>query len=143
MEDLLKSLPKLPDKINQILLFLVPIYAMLYGVVGFLGVVVLGSAVLSTHIDLASLFSSINQRTGNPFGAISILLGLVLGVILFISVPQLIKRQKLGWNLLLISEVIRFIAGLLFSFSSGLSFVELGISALSLYLILQLRSYYK
>ena len=69
-------------------------------------------------------------------------------IIMFMSVPMLLKRQRKGWVLVFYSSVVSLIYSVLNTFSYGyFSFGSLlmGLvsAAISMYFIFQIRSYYK
>ena len=68
-------------------------------------------------------------------------------IIMFVSVPMLLKRQRKGWLLVFYSSVISLVYTLFNSFSYGFNFggLLLGFigAAIGMYVIFQIRSYYK
>lgn len=68
-------------------------------------------------------------------------------IIMFVSIPMLLKRQRKGWLLLFYSDVISVVYSLVSSFTYGFNFGTLlgGIvgAVIGFYLIFQIRSYYK
>ncbi len=68
-------------------------------------------------------------------------------VILFISIPMLLKRQRKGWLLVFYTNLVSLVYTLVSSFTYGFNFGTLlgGLigAAIGFYVIFQIRSYYK
>jgi hypothetical protein len=64
-------------------------------------------------------------------------------VIMGMSIPGLIQRVKKGWQLVYYSSLISAVHSILFSFSPGEVIWSLLGSAIGLYIIFQVKSYYK
>jgi len=83
-----------------------------------------------------------------PMFYISMIVLAVQLIIMFVSVPMLLKRKRSGWLLVFYSEVISLVYAVLNTFSYGtFNFGTLlgGLisAAIGLYFVFQIRSYYK
>lgn len=68
-------------------------------------------------------------------------------VIMFVSIPMLLKRQRKGWLLLFYADVVSVVYSLISSFTYGFNFGSLlfGLigAVIGFYFMFQIRSYYK
>lgn len=140
LEEYLKEkAPSLPQNWKEFLVKIAPyltIVGVFFGVLGFLGLLGLGAFLFPV-----STFGGL--VTGRPFLGLSYLINLLIFVVTLIfqiiSIPYLFKRQRKGWQYL-------YLAVLLNAVSSLISFDILGLiigSGLSLYLLFQVKEYYK
>lgn len=138
----MNKIPKLPEKLNQILLFVAPIYAGFFGIVGFLGLITFLALVIKSGASISEILKTFNEKTGDSMISFGVFLAIFAGTIFFFSVKKLIKRQLLGWKLLLTGEIILFIGSVL-TFGSSFSILSFVKQLIVFYLILQLKGYYK
>lgn len=106
-------------------------------------------AITSTATFVAgSIYSAAVAASVGPMFYLALAVLAVQLVIMFMSVPMLLKRQRKGWVLVFYSSVVSLVYSVLNTFSYGyFSFGSLlmGLisAAISLYFIFQIRSYYK
>lgn len=101
---------------------------------------------VSTYV--ATVYTAYVAPTVGPMYYIGILVLAVQVVVMFVSIPALLKRKRLGWQLLFYSNTLSLVYSIFNTFSYGyFNFGTLigGIigAAISFYVIFQIRSYYK
>jgi hypothetical protein len=97
---------------------------------------------------LGGVYGAAVMASVGPMFYISLVVLALQLIILFVSVPMLLKRQRKGWMLVFYSEVISLVYTVLNTFSYGyFNFGTLlgGLigAAIGFYFVFQIRSYYK
>ncbi len=97
---------------------------------------------------LGTAYGAMVAASVGPMFYLALVVLAVQLVIMFMSVPMLLKRQRKGWMLVFYSSIVSLVYSLFNTFSYGtFGFGSLlgGIigAAISMYFIFQIRSYYK
>ncbi len=131
------QLPELPTNIKDVLVKITPILALIFGILGILGSISAFGAL--TAFSPFMMMGRVNSMGYFGYNYISLILWLVAAVMLVSAYSGTNKRKLSGWNRLFWSEIISFI-GSLFAYEifSGL----IG-CVIALYLLFQIKSYYK
>lgn len=133
-EYLVKKAPPLPENVKEFIVKYGPWIVLVLGILAL-------PAILAAF-GLGALFGGMAFSVGFRVGLnyqLTMLLALVQTVIQFAAIPGLLKRQMAGWNLV-------FYGTLLGGVVSLLSFNILGLligTGLGLYILYQIKSYYK
>lgn len=97
---------------------------------------------------LGSVYGAAVMASVGPLFYVSLVVLALQLVILFISIPMLLKRQRKGWQLIFYSEVISLVYTVFNTFSYG--YFNVGTllggligAAIGFYFVFQIRSYYK
>jgi hypothetical protein len=131
---LLKEAPAIPPKAKQIIVQILPIVILI-------GVILQLFAFISSFIwgGLFIALSGYALAATNTLGNfISLLLGLVASVLEIIALPGLFEKNQKGWRFLYYSVLVTLVGSIL-----SLNIFGVVIGVLSLYLIFQIKSYYK
>ena len=129
LENFFKQLPKLPNNVTDILVQLAPWLSLIFGVFGIitgLGALGLSPLALLGGIDASFMVLA----TG--------IVSIVARVIMLLAYPKLVKRQYKGWELLFWSEIISAISAIIMLYVGAVLGILIG-----LYLLFQIKSYYK
>ena len=129
LENFFKQLPKLPNNVTDILVQLAPWLSLIFGVFGIitgLGALGLSPLALLGGIDASFMVLA----TG--------IVSIVASVIMLLAYPKLVKRQYKGWELLFWSEIISAISAIIMLYVGAVLGILIG-----LYLLFQIKSYYK
>ena len=129
LENFFKQLPKLPNNVTDILVQLAPWLSLIFGVFGI--ITGLGALGLSPLAHLGGIDASFMVLAT---GIVSI----VASVIMLLAYPKLVKRQYKGWELLFWSEIISAISAIIMLYVGAVLGILIG-----LYLLFQIKSYYK
>ena len=133
LEDAYKNAPNLPANIREVLVKIVPWLALIFGILGVLaGLGALG-------------LSPVGMLGGVENGAVLLLSGvftIVSSVLMLMAYPKVNKRLYAGWKLLFWAEVVSFVGSLL-TFTLGSIVSALIGVVIGLYLLFQIKSYYK
>lgn len=130
-EEQFDKLPALPKGARDVIFKLTPWLALIFGALGVLGsLVALGI--------LGALSPLIMLGGGGKLPFVTILIGLVSSVLLLVATPHLFAKRMQGWKLLFWSEVVSVVSAVVSLSLTGVLFGLLGV-----YLIFQIKSYYK
>ena len=133
LEDVFKSAPNLPANIREVLVKIAPWLALIFGILGIIG----GLGVLG--------ISPVGMLGGARNGVallISGVLTIVASVLMVMAYPKLNRREYAGWKLLFWSEIVSFVSSLLSLTVGGVISALIG-AAIGLYLLFQIKSYFK
>ncbi len=124
--------PVLPTNIKDVLVAVAPWLTLI--------MVILSLPVILGAIGLSALFAPFGLMAGvsTSFGITTVIL-LVVIVLEALSIPGLFNKTKLGWKLLYYATLVSAVYSLFNRDIIGLIFGTL----LSLYILFQIRSYYK
>ncbi len=97
---------------------------------------------------LGSVYSAAVATSVGPMFYLSLAVLAVQLVVMFMSVPMLLKRQRKGWMLVFYSNIVSLVYSVFNTFTYGYFnigslFLGLVSAAVGLYVIFQVRSYYK
>lgn len=134
VEDAFMKLPPLSKNVRETLVSLAPMLALIGGVLGLL--VGLSGLGLSTLLAPLAVLTGTAAAWGGAFVAAAILI--VSSIMLFLAYPGLKAHKLAGWKMALWSEVVWLVWAVV-SVSVG---AVLG-SLIALYLLFQVKSYYK
>lgn len=128
------KLPSLPKDARELLVKITPWVALIFGVLGTIaGVAGLGIlTALGPFMAVAGAFNAAGS------GLLSAVILLASSVLLLAAFPGLRKGKVGGWNLLFWSEAVSVVGGAVAVSLSGILF-----SLIGLYLVFQIKSYYK
>lgn len=133
-EYLVKKAPALPENAKEALVKFIPWINLVF--------IILGLPVLLTLFGLSAVltpFAMIGGYHGSAFGIIFQILTLVGIVVEIMALPGLFKRQAQGWRLSFYATLISLVTGL---FGGNLVSALVG-AIISLYILFQIKSYYK
>jgi hypothetical protein len=144
LEEQFSKLPPLPVGVREFMVTVAPWLALVLGVLAVLAfaTAILGMGVLS---GLAPYYAQMGYGVGGLFW-IPLVVGLAEGVLWLLAFQPLRKHSVKGWDLMFWVFVLGLVGSLL---SSGLYFSTFGIVwaiiwlAIELYLLFQIKSYYK
>ncbi len=144
LEETFAKLPPLPKSATDILVKIAPWLALIFGVLGLVGVVfgVLGLLGLGALGASMAPYGGMALAGVSAFGIVVLVLGLVPTVLNLLAFPGLKAMKMAGWNYLLYSLV----ASVVISVISGGFGAVLGAvieAVIGLYLLFQVKSYYK
>lgn len=133
-----EKFPAIPKKGREVLVKFVPIIAVVFGILGI--ITSIGGLGLLTATSPLAVLGGADSVSSYGTGFVSVLIYLVSSVMLLAAFPGLKARKVTGWNLLFWSEIVSFVGGIvsLTSILSALISIIIG-----LYLVFQIRSYYK
>ncbi len=134
MEGWFKALPPLPANAVESIFKIMPILALVFGILGILFSVA-GLGVLSFLAPFA-VFSGATPDYG--LGIVATIGWLVASVMMLMAYPGLKAGKIGGWNMLFWSEVVGFVTGII-----GFSFANVIGGAIVFYLLFQLKPKYK
>lgn len=135
LEDINKGLPALPKNIKDLLVMLAPWFALVAGILGVFGIL--------SAFGLMSVFGGLGLAMGmnsgfNGIFYVYLLVGLVTSVLDLMAFPSLRMNKMKGWNYLLWSEALSLVVNVV-----SFNIVGVLFSLVYLYLLLQIKSYYK
>lgn len=133
LENVYKSVPNLPANIREVLVKIAPWIAIIFGVLG----IIAGLGVLG--LSPVGLLGGVKSGATLLIGGV---LTIVSSVLMVMAFPKLNKKEYGGWKLLFWSEVVSFVGSIL-SFSMGSIIGAIIGVAIGLYLLFQIKSYYK
>lgn len=133
-EYLIKKAPALPANIKEIIVKFGPWITLI--------MIVLALPVLLAALGLSAIFMPVAALGGTRFGLLT-LISLVISVAIIglelVALPGLFKRQKRGWRLVYYSALLSAVDSAL-----HLNIINLLLGTLiSLYILFQIKSYYK
>lgn len=131
--DYFKKLPELPKGGREAVVTIVPILALIFGILG-VATTLFGLGVFTFLAPIAMLSGV--RETGSGFAVI--LLGFVASALLLIAFPGVRARKEKGWRYLYYSEVVGLVANIVSFSLPGILFTLIGF-----YFLYQIRSYYK
>lgn len=155
LEPMFSSLPPLPKEIKEWLVKAWPVIAIVFGVLQLLAVWGLWRAghLVNNLVNYTNQLSNIygGGIVSNQLGVfywLSLIVLVVEAVILLLAYPGLKARASRGWDLLFLGAMINVVYGLVSAFDSsnggvGKFVMTLVGSAIGLYFLFQVRSYYK
>jgi uncharacterized membrane protein len=129
-EYLVKKAPALPENVRDIIVQCNPY---LTGLLALIQISTIGAI-----IGWGSFFGAYGYRPSGMFFFVDVL-RIIEGVMLIMAIPGLLKRQSQGWKL-------SFYACLVYLISEIISFNPVGaliVALISLYILFQIKSYYK
>ncbi len=134
LEDVFKQAPHLPNNVRDVLVQIAPWLALIFGILG----VIAGIGLLG--VSPLALLGGVNASiTVFLYGIISI----IGSVLMVMAYPKLAKRRYGGWMLLFWAELVNALAAVLSIFNGSVSVGSfLGI-LLGMYLLFEVKSYYK
>lgn len=149
-----KAAYKLPKNAKDVLVKIAPWLTLASGVLGILSAISLWRAAhyVNEWVDYANQISASfgGPTQANKLGLffwLSLASLLLFSVLAFLAFPGLKNRKKTGWNLVFYSALASLVLSVVSLFYEGGgfgSFLMTGLaSALGLYLLFQVRSYYK
>lgn len=145
LEETFAKLPPLPKSATDILVKVAPWIALIFGVLGLIGVVfgVLGLLGLGAlGMSYLAPYGGMALAGASTYGILVLALGLIPTILNLLAFPGLKAMKMAGWNYLLYSLV----ASVVISVISGGFGAVLGAvveAAIGLYLLFQIKSYYK
>ncbi len=129
LDDLFKKAPALPQNIQEVLVRIAPVLALIFGILGLVASV---AALGVTPIGFLGGFGNGSQMI------VLVLVSLASSVLMLVAYPKL-KAQKIeGWRLLFYSELLSVVSAV-FSITAG---TILGV-IIGFYILFQIKSYYK
>lgn len=134
LEDWFMKLPPLPKGAKEVLVNITPWIALIFGILGVLAGLA-GLGILTAFSPLIGLSSGLAGATNGLIGAV---LGIVSSGLLLAGYPGTKNHKLQGWNMLFWSEIVSTLAALV-AFALG----GVVISLVGLYLLYQIKSYYK
>lgn len=134
VEEWYSKLPNLPKDARELLVTITPWAALIFGVLGVLG----GIGGLGVFSAFSPLVMAGGGAAALGSGIISAVLLLVSSVLLLAAFSGTKARKLQGWKFLFWSEVVSVVAAVLSISILGVLFALIG-----LYLIFQIKSYYK
>lgn len=150
-----KAAYKLPKSAREGLVKIAPWLSLLGGIFGLLSAIGLWQAAHRVN-ELVDYANQLSASFGGPaqsadkLGAafwLSLVMLVVFSALAFLAFPGLKNRKKTGWNLMFYSAIANFVYGVISIFYSGAGFGSFVMTALGtvlgLYLLFQVRSYYK
>lgn len=133
LEDFFKKAPHLPSNIREVLVKIVPWFALVFGILGIIaGLGVVGIAPIG-------LVDSVGT---SAFLMISGVLTIVAYVLMLMAFPKLQKHQYAGWRLLFWSQVVSILASVVGMTPGSILGIIIG-ALIGLYLLFEIKSYYK
>ena len=133
-EYLVKKAPALPEKAKEILVNILPWLVVIGVVLGGWGLLMLSGLTAGlTSMGMMNVYSS------SSFGIVYQIITLVILVVEVMALPGLFKRQAQGWKFAFYATLIGLVAGL---FGGNLVSSLVG-TIISLYLLFQIKSFYK
>lgn len=134
MEEFFKKAPVLPTNLREGIVKITPVLALIFGVLGVLiGLVAAG--ITTVFAPLALIFGV--QSYGG--GVIAGWTLLIMSALLLAAYPGTKARKLSGWNMLFWSEVVNVVGSVL---SLNIFGAVVG-GLIGLYLLFQIKSYYK
>ena len=133
LEDVFKNIPNLPTNIRELLVKIAPWLALIFGVLGIIG----GLGMLG--------ISPVGLMGGVRNGALLLVMGvltILASVLMVMAFTKLNKKEYGGWKLLFWSEIVSFVSSIL-SLQVGSIISALIFCSIGLYLLFQIKSYYK
>ncbi len=134
MEEWFGKLPSLPKGGREAIVTITPWIALIFGVLGVLAGLA-GLGLLTALSPFAAMGGGIGTTTWSWASA---LVGIVASALLLASFPGTKARKKKGWMMLLYSELVSTLAAVV-----SLSVGGVLVSLIGLYLVFQIKSYYK
>lgn len=128
------KLPNLPKDARELLVKITPWVALIFGLLGVLGGIA-GLGILTAVSPLAMMGGESRVLGSGMFAAI---LMLVSAALLLAAFPGTKNRKEQGWKFLFWSEAVSVLSAVLGFSISGILF-----SLIGLYIVFQIRSYYK
>jgi len=131
-----EKFPHLPEGGRKFLVDVSPWIALIFGILGVIGLLAAGGlGVIATILTFGLALPVLIQ----------VLVGLLSAVLLLMSFPGLKAHTKKGWNLVFYSQVVSIIGSVIFLALGGFgSILGTVIGALiGFYILFEIRSYYK
>ncbi len=131
------QLPALPTNARDVIVKITPILALIFGILGILGILSVFSAI--TAFAPVMMMGRLNGVGYWGYNYLSLVLWLFADIVMLTAYSGVRQRKIIGWNRLFWSQIIYFVGSILsYEIISGL----IGI-AIALYLLFQIKSYYK
>ncbi len=144
MEGWYAKLPSLPKNVQDVLAKVAPWLALIFGVLGVLGILSGVVAFLGLGLFGASMmpYGGVAVAGASAFGIVILLLDLVPTVLNLMAFSGLKAGKMVGWNYLLYALVASVVISVL---AGGVSSVLGAVieAAIGLYFLFQIKSYYK
>ena len=137
LEDFFKKAPALPANAREGLVKITPWLALIFGILGVLGG--LAGVGLLTMFSPLAIFGGASGVASYGTGVIAAWIWLASSVLLLAAYPGTKARKMSGWNLLFWSEIINVVGSVLAGSIVGAIIGGL----IGLYLLFQIKSYYK
>ena len=135
--DWFAKFPELPKNAREVLVKIAPIISLVFGVLGV--IVAISGLGLLTATSPFAVMGGVQATSAYGTGFVAVLIYLVSSVLLLAAFPGLKAKKMHGWNLLFWSEAVNLLGGLV-----SLSILSAVIGAvIGLYLLFQIKSYYK
>jgi len=104
---------------------------------------ILGVFTVSTYVGVYASYFTVSV---SPLYYVAIAMLVIQVIVMFISIPMLLKRQRAGWLLLFYADLVSLAYSVFNSFSYGFNFggLLMGLigAAVGFYVVFQIRSYY-
>ncbi len=134
VEDWFMKLPPLPPQVREFLVMIAPWVSLILGVLGVLGSLA-AFGISTVASPLIAMGGGIHAAGGLIVASI---ISLLSSILLLVAVPGLMKRRLQGWTFLFWSEVLGLVGAVV-----TLSIVGVVFSIIWLYVVFQMKSYYK
>lgn len=128
--DLFAKLPPLSSRAREILVQIAPWFALVFGILGVVGTL--------SAFGLFTFLTPVVRPDLSGVLLISTALGFIGSVLLLAAYSGLRKRNAQGWRLLFWSEAVSLISSVI-----AFSLFSVLFSLVGLYLVFQIRSYFK
>ncbi len=138
LSPMFSTLPHLPQNARQTISSIAPWFALIFGVIGLLGIVSTGA--IASILSFSFFGNGLMQLSWT----ISILAAIFAAVFQILAYQPLTKKQKKGWNYLFYGTVLTAVAALvelIFGYGSGAAQTIIG-SFIGLWLLFEIRSSY-
>lgn len=139
LEPVFTKAPHLPENVRLGLVSIVPWAALIFGIMGILGL--LSAGAFMSVISLSFYSGGITKLSW----AIVVLAGLLTALLELLAYKPLTKREKKGWNFLFYGVVLTILAAiidLIFGYGSGATGSIVG-SLIGLWLLFEIRTMYR
>lgn len=133
-----EKFPPLPKNGREALVKFAPVISLVFGILGV--ITSISGLGLLTATSPFAILGGAQAVSSYGTGFIAVLFYLVSSVLLLAAFPGLKAKKLSGWNMLFWSEIVSFVGGIV-SLTSILSAL-LGV-IIGLYLVFQIKSYYK
>lgn len=138
------KLPPLPANVREVLVKIAPWIALIFGVLGVLAIVsgVLGLLGLGLFGASLAPYGGMAVAGASAFGIVFLLLSLIPTVLQLLAYPGLKAKKMAGWNYLLYSLVASVVISVVSGGFNSIFGAVVG-AAIGLYILFQVKSYYK
>jgi len=144
LEGWFSKLPSLPTSAREVLVKIAPWIALIFGVLGVLGIVsgVVGLLGLGAFGATLAPYGGMAITGASFYGIIILLLSLIPTVLQLLAFPGLKARKIAGWNYLLYSLAASVVISVIGGGFGSVFGAVIG-AAIGLYVLFQIKSYYK